>query len=122
MGIFADHELRIISHVAPFLEVGDLLDEGAWIDDHSISDDTFFPLIKDARGNNVKHELLFLQVDRMACIVASLEPYHHICILGEQVDNLSLPFIAPLRSYNDDISHRDVIPFQALASQLDLTD
>jgi hypothetical protein len=43
--------------------------------------------------------------DRMTRIRSTLIPYDHIGILGEDVDDLSFSFIAPLATDDDEIRH-----------------
>ena len=50
-------------------------------------------------------ELLAVADDRVAGVVAALEADDHVGVVGEQVDDLALPLIAPLGSDYDQAWH-----------------
>jgi hypothetical protein len=41
----------------------------------------------------------------MARVVTALEAYHDVGPLREPIDDLALPFVAPLRADDHDVSH-----------------
>ena len=50
-------------------------------------------------------ELLALADDRVAGVVAALEADHQVGLLGEQVDDLPLPLVAPLGAHDHETRH-----------------
>ena len=56
-------------------------------------------------GISFKYKLLFADEDGVAGVVAALIARHDIEVLGEEIDDLSLAFVAPLRAQDDDVFH-----------------
>jgi hypothetical protein len=50
----------------------------------------------------MQHNLRIADVDRVPCVRASLVADHPVGALGEHIDQLSLPFVPPLRTDDDD--------------------
>ena len=59
--------------------------------------------MKDARGDQVEDESLFSDSNRVSGIVATLIPGNDVELGGDDVDNLTLSFIAPLGAHDRDI-------------------
>ena len=95
MGGLADEQAVGELDVALF-EALDFLDESEWVDDDAVGDDALFPRAQDAGGDEVKDEFLLADFDRMSGIVAALGADDDIGFLGEDVDDFSFSFIAPL--------------------------
>ena len=57
---------------------------------------------QDAGRNQVQDGLLAVDDQRVAGVVAALEAHDRADLLGQQVDDLALAFIAPLGTENDD--------------------
>src|SRR3546814_23819 len=53
---------------------------------------------QDARGDQVQHGLLAADHQRVAGVVAALEAHHRADVLRQQVDDLALALVAPLRA------------------------
>ncbi len=58
--------------------------------------------MKNAARNLVKDKGFVADVDGVPRVCPALIPHHPSGALGENVDELPLPFIPPLRSDNDD--------------------
>jgi hypothetical protein len=61
--------------------------------------------IEDPARDEVELPRLALAHDRVAGVVAALEADDHVRALGEQVDDLALPLVAPLGANDDDSRH-----------------
>jgi hypothetical protein len=59
-------------------------------------------LVQDPGGNQREHGLLAIDDQRVAGIVATLEPGHGRGAFGEQVYDLALALVAPLGADDDD--------------------
>jgi hypothetical protein len=55
-----------------------------------------------AGRQQMKHKRSFANLDRMSSVMTALIARHDIEPLGEQVDNLTLAFVAPLGANNCD--------------------
>ena len=87
-------------------EPGELVELGEQrlrIDDHAVADDAGDAGMQDAGRNQVQDELLAVDVDGVARVVAALVARHDGEARRQQVDNLALALIAPLGA-----QHRDV--------------
>ncbi len=105
MDVAVDHQLAVVLEVPLGLEVVDLLEEDLGVEDHAVADDAAFPLVENPRGDQVEHRLLVADHQGMAGIVAALVAHHVLGILGVDVDDLALAFIAPLGAYDNHIGH-----------------
>jgi hypothetical protein len=95
---FAQKQISI--HLHTQLEKAfDLLHKGKGIDDNSVSDEAHFPRTKDSRWNKMQDVFLRAYEYGMAGVIPALGTHHHIGLLGEDVDNLSFSFIAPLGAH-----------------------
>ena len=56
-------------------------------------------------GNEVEDGLLAAHDQRVAGVVAALVAHDDLGVLGEEVDDLAFPFVAPLRADDDDVRH-----------------
>jgi hypothetical protein len=61
--------------------------------------------VQNGGGQQVKNVFLVADHDRMPGVIPALIPDRNITVLGKDIDQLSLPFIPPLRTDNDYI-HR----------------
>src|SRR6185437_9710214 len=82
-------------------QLADLLDQRLRRQHHAVADQAQGVVAQDARRDQVQHGLLALDHQRMAGVVAALETHHRADPLGQQVDDLALAFVAPLRTQND---------------------
>ncbi len=96
----ADLQARTHLHALCFQLLDFLLQRGGR-QHHAVADQAQRIVAQDARGNQVQHGLLALDHQRVAGVVAALETRHGADALGQQVDDLALAFVAPLRTKND---------------------
>ncbi len=61
--------------------------------------------MEDAGRDEVQDGLLAAHHQRVAGVVAALEADHHVGVLGEEIDDLSLALVAPLGSDDDHVRH-----------------
>ncbi|MBF8280154.1 MAG: hypothetical protein HW385_1586 [candidate division NC10 bacterium] len=103
--VLADEEVFVDLDVQPDKLV-DLLDQGKQIDDHAVAQDADLPLPEDPGRDQVEDNLFVSDDDRMAGVGAALVTGHGIEMLREEIDDLALPLIAPLRADDDYVGHR----------------
>ncbi len=60
-----------------------------------------------ARRHQPQDEFLAVHDQRMGGVVAALEAHHHVGVLGEQVNDLALALISPLRTHHCHCFHFD---------------
>src|SRR5207249_11186762 len=65
----------------------------------------YFAAPQNSRRNQMQNIFLAAMNDGMAGIVPTLTAYHDIGVGGEHVDDLPLPFVAPLRADQDRVGH-----------------
>ena len=87
------------------LQLGDFVEEGLRIEHHAVADHGKLGGAQDARRQ--QRQLVGFAVDdeRMAGIVTALEAHDDIGLLRQPVDDLALPFVAPLGADDDNIGH-----------------
>ncbi len=83
----------------------ELVDQDLRVDDDAVADDARRPRVQDAGRDQVQLELLGAANDRVAGVVAALEAHDEVGLLGEQVGDLSLSFIAPLGAHDHEPGH-----------------
>ena len=88
----------------------DLFEQRIQSDDNAVADETFNAIPQDARGDQVQHGLLAADDEGVTGVVATLEADHCRGSLGEQVDDLTLALVSPLRTYDNDVFGHDDIP------------
>ena len=59
--------------------------------------------MENAGRNQAQHRLAAGDDERVAGIVAALEPHDALRVLGQPVDDLAFPLVAPLGSDDDDV-------------------
>src|SRR5260370_13047511 len=77
------------------------IQEGEWINHHSVAKDADALGPQNAAGHELQDELFPVDDDGVSGIVAAGVASHHRKSLGEHVDDLALALVAPLRSDND---------------------
>ena len=89
-----------------------LVEERLRIEHHAVADHRELRGPQHAGGQ--QRQLVGDAVDdqRMAGIVAALEAHDDVGLLRQPVDDLALPFVAPLGADDDDIGHSRVFPLQ----------
>ena len=100
--LLADQE-AIADLDAERAQLVDLREQRLWIDDDTVADDAQHAVVEDAGRNQMEHELLAVDVNGMAGVVAALIAGHHAEMWREQVDDLALAFVPPLRAQNRDV-------------------
>lgn len=101
---FAQEQVAVDLH-AQLQEAFDFPDQGKGIDDHAIPDNAHFVITEDARRNEVEDVFLFAYIYSMAGVVPPLAANDDVGLFGENIDDLSLTFIAPLGANKDCIRH-----------------
>ncbi len=81
---------------AGVVELFDLGEEGGGVEDDAVADDAFAIRTKDAAGDELQDELLAVDDDGVAGVVAAGVTGDDGELFGEDVDDLALAFIAPL--------------------------
>ena len=108
-GVLGDAQ-TVRRHGDPLLlEATDLFDERMRVEHHAVADHR--QLARPHHARRQQRELVGHPVDdqRVAGIVAALEAYHDVGLLGEPIDDLSLALVAPLGADHDHIGH--ALPF-----------
>ncbi len=105
------------------MQHGAFLDQRLERQHDAVADVALHLLAQDARGNERQDGLLAADDQRMAGVVAALEARHGGGALGQEVDNLALAFIAPLRADDDDeLAQRRPLTLLAHQKQKDHAD
>src|SRR3989440_2322774 len=78
-----------------------LFEQHSRIEHHAVADDAGRVGIENSGGNQVKPKFLAGIDDGVTGIVAALGADDHAGVLREEVDDLALPLVAPLASYED---------------------
>ena len=103
MRIAAD--LEILAGDALGFEHRHLLDEHTRVDHDAIADDRHGVFVHNARRHEVKRKLRISVNYRMARVVPALKTYDVIVIARDEVGDLALALIAPLRADQHRIGH-----------------
>ena len=96
MGTLADDQPVGDVHPA-LLQPVDLLQQHVRVDDHTVSYDTGRLRPEDPAWDQVEGELALLVQDGVARVVSAGEPGDDIGVLAEEVDDLPLSLVTPLR-------------------------
>ena len=100
MSAVADEQTSVHFH-AGFAQGANFLKQGQWVKHHPIANHTTTARTQDAARNELKNELLPVDDDSVPGIVAARVACHNRKIFRENVDNLALAFVTPLRTYDD---------------------
>src|SRR5690606_5593804 len=84
----------------------DFLHHGYGIDHDPISDDAGHVLVENATRNEMEHECLVTPADRVTCVRAALVARYDVHVAAEQINDLALALISPLRSNDYAYRHR----------------
>ena len=68
----------------------------------AVADQAQRVVAQDARRDQVQHGLLAGDHQRVAGVVAALEAHDRADVLGQEIDDLALAFVAPLGAEDDD--------------------
>ena len=83
-------------------ELVDLGEQRLGIEHDAVADRAPHARVQNAARNLVQDERVFAEIDGVAGVRAALIADHPVGALGEDVDELALPFVAPLRADDDD--------------------
>ena len=70
---------------------------------HPIADETTHMRVQDSGRDQRQNGFLSADDQRMTGVVAALEAHHRVRLVGEQIDDLALAFVAPLQADHDQI-------------------
>ena len=111
--VIRQHEVRAIAHIEAACDVDAVLDElvdlgeeRVGVEDDAVADRAAHAGMQNAARDLVQHERLVADVHRVSGVRAALIAHDPVGALGEHVDELSLAFVAPLRSDDDDRANR----------------
>jgi len=79
--------------------------QGDGVHHEAVADHSFLPRLQNAAWNEPDDELLVADDDGVAGVMAALVAHHVVELVREQINQLALAFIAPLRAENDDVAH-----------------
>ena len=105
VGVLAHHQLRRVGEQPAAFQHVDLFHQRFRVDHHAVADDALLPRMENARRHQVQHRLHAAHHQRVAGVGAALVADDDVGPRGEEVDDLPLPLVAPLRADDDDIRH-----------------
>ena len=88
----------------------DLTEQHAEVDHDAVADDGNDGRREDAARQQVQGVFLVVDHDRVAGVVAAVEPHAVVELLAEQVGGPALTLVAPLGADEHDRGHRDPLP------------
>ena len=94
----------------------DLLEQRLRIDDDAVADHAADAVVQDAGRQQVQDELRAADQHRVAGVVAALVPGDDREVRGEQVDDLALALVAPLRANHRNVHRRSYRRLPSAAS------
>ncbi len=107
--VVRQHEMRAVGHehaaggVDPALrELVELAEEGLGLEHHPVAHHAGDVGMQNARRDLAQDEVGVADHDGVAGVGAALVADHEVGPLGEHVDQLPLPFVAPLGTYDND--------------------
>ncbi len=86
------------------LEFLDLTEERLGRQHNAVADIADGALAHDPRRDQSQDGLLAADDERVAGVVAALEPHHAFCMIGKPIDDFPFAFVTPLGSDHDDIA------------------
>jgi hypothetical protein len=87
----------------PFSKFGNFGKQVMDVEHHAIADVALDAVADDARRHQIELVDLLADDQRMTGIVAALKAHHPLGMIGQPVDDLALPLVAPLGAHHDDI-------------------
>jgi hypothetical protein len=109
MESLAETEDRIIGHLPPGFQVGDLPNEHFRVEHDTVTDDAPLPLVQDAGRDQVQDNLLLPDHEGMARIVPTLITDDIVRMFGIDVYDLAFALVTPLGSDDDYVSHGSLL-------------
>ena len=105
VAVIRQDQVRLVADDEPVADVDaglcqlvDLGKQRRRIDDDAVADDAGDAGVQDARRQQAEHELAAVGVDRVAGVVPALVARDDRKVRRQQIDDLALAFVAPLRS------------------------
>ena len=109
MGLVADEQPA--TDIDPCLrELVDLGEKRLRVDYDTVADDAGDPFVQNPRRQQPQHEFAPVGVDGVTRVVPTLISRHDFEIWREQIDDLALPFVAPLRAEHRDVHRCSILP------------
>jgi hypothetical protein len=105
MRVFTDKE-PAIQPDTPLGKPINLAKQRFGIYDHRACDYTYCPGSDRAAWQKVQREFVISHDYGMACVGAAIVSNDNVAVLGKDIDNLTLAFIAPLQTYHTPIHTR----------------
>ncbi len=105
MGLIADDDAPRLRRRASGLKILDLLEEGRGGDDEPVADDARLPGMQDPRGDEMEDDLAAVDIYGVPGVVAALVAGDDVEGGGQEVDDLALAFVSPLRSEDEQVGH-----------------
>lgn len=100
VGAIRDEELLGVDGDALAFEGGDFLAKADGVEDDAVADDVLLTRPENAGGDEMEDVFFAFDDDSVSCVGAALAANDKIGIFGEQVDDFSFSFIAPLEAYD----------------------
>ena len=123
--VIRQHEVRAIADVQPALDVDpvrdqlvDLREQRLDVEHHSVADRAPHAGVQNSARDLVEHERLVADVHGVAGVGAALVANDPVRALGEDINELALAFVSPLRADDDDgacfgVEHRSALRSEA---------
>ena len=89
---------------ASAFEFFDFLEQRFGREHDAVADVASDVLVHDPRRDQAQNGLLATDDERVSGIVTTLETHHALRVIGQPIDDLTLAFVAPLGSDNDDVA------------------
>ena len=117
--VFGDAQIFRADGDALASQLGHFIEEGLRVEHHAVADHRELRGPQHAGGQ--QRQLVGFAVDdqSVAGIVAALEAHDDVGLLRQPVDDLALPFVAPLGADDDDIGHFAGIPSATISYEHD---
>lgn len=109
MGIFTNHQAFRGDRQPLAAQFIHLRKQDTGINNHPIADHTHLVLVEDAGWDNMKNIFLPFNNEGMSGIISALEPNNIICMISQQINNLSFSFVTPLGSNHHDTGHGQLL-------------
>src|SRR5207342_275099 len=107
-----DHQIGSAGDTAVAPEGADLVDQHGGVDHHPLTEDTGDAVSQDARRNQAG-DVLHPVDDQRVSRVGAARPTDDVArLLGQEVDDLSLTFVAPLNTDDDYDCHDCLVLFE----------
>jgi hypothetical protein len=115
--VFGDAQILRANRDALSLQLGDFVEERLRIDHHAIADHR--QLRRPQHAGRQQRQFVGFAIDDqgVAGIMTALEAYDDVSLLRQPVDDLALPFVAPLGADDDNIGHFADVPSATISAR-----